>query len=168
MQEIEIYNVIRQEIINNHSLMHWFTLAVAMLVLVGCIVVENRKTVLSVFLPLILPAWAAAILRFDFFIHRQAAYLRALESKMQQSGFNFPLWETWKVEHYSGVFIVPFADLVIFLLIIIPTAYMLFTHTQQYFEEKNWKFGKVYIWLILMTTIILLSIIPFVPSITRA
>ena len=167
MQEVEIYNVIRREIIDNINLMHWITFLVAVSLLTGCRIIEKRKTILCVFLPLISVAWAAAILRLDFFIHRQAAYLRAFEFQMQKSGFAFPLWETWKVEHRSGIFIVPFADLIIFLLIIIPTAFILFNYTQQYFSEKQWRFGKVYVWTILACLIISLVLIPLVPFITQ-
>lgn len=167
MQEVEIYNVIRQEIVSNNIMMHWITFFVAVSLLIGCKVIEKQKTILSVFLPLISVAWAASVLRFDFFIHRQGAYLRELESRMQQDSFKFPYWETWKVTHSSGIFIVPLADFVIFLVIIIPTTYILFTYTQQYFVEKQWKFGKAYAWIILMYTLILLLLIPFVPLIIR-
>ena len=167
MQEVEIYNAIRQEITGNINLMHWITFLVAVSLLIGCRVVEGRKTIICVFLPLISLAWAAAILRFDFFIHRQAAYLRAFEIQMQKSGFAFPLWETWKLEHRNGIFIVPFADLIIFLLIIIPTAFILFNYTQQYFSEKQWKYGKVYVWTILTCLILLFGLIPLVPFITQ-
>lgn len=146
--------------------MHWISLAVIIILFAGLIILENRKSVLSVFLPLICPAWAASILRFDFFIHRQAAYLRNLEVKIQESGFNFPLWENWKSEHTSGFLIVPLADLIIFLIIVISTAYILFTYTSEHFERKKWRFRKFYVWSILFITIALLSIIPFVPIIT--
>jgi hypothetical protein len=167
MPEAEIYNVIRQEIITNHNLMHWITLLVAVSLLIGCRIIEKRKTIICVFLPLVSVAWAASVLRFDYFIHRQASYLRAFEFQMQKSGFAFPLWETWKAEHRSGIFIVPFADLIVFLLIIIPTAFILFNYTQQYFSEKKWKFGKVYVWTILTLLIVLLLLSPFVPFITQ-
>jgi hypothetical protein len=167
MQEVEIYNVIRQEIIGNVNLMHWFTLLVVITLLIGCRIIEKRKTILCVFLPLLSLAWAAATVRFDFFIHRQAAYLRAFENQMQKTGYVFPLWETWKAEHRSGIFIVPIADLVIFLLIIIPTVFILFRYTQQYFSESQWKFGKVYVWTVLICLITLLLLIPFIPIITE-
>jgi hypothetical protein len=86
---------------------------------------------------------------------------------MQQSGFDFQLWETWKAEHSPGVFIVPLADVVIFLLIVIPTAYILFNYTQQYFVERHWIFGKAYTWTILISTVILLLLIPFIPLMTK-
>lgn len=84
MDGIQIYNSIREEIVWNHLMMHWFTLIVVVVLLVGVCIVENRRTVLSVFLPLLSIAWAASILRFDFFVHRQAAYLRALEASVLQ------------------------------------------------------------------------------------
>lgn len=167
MQEAEIYNAIRQEIISNNVLMHWFTFFVIIVLLIGCKIIENRKTVLSVFLPLIAPAWAASILRFDYFIHRQGAYLRALENRMQNNGFNSPLWETWKATHSSSIFIVPFADIIIFFAVIIPTGYILYNYTLNYFKEENWRFGKTYVLTVLLSTIILLLFLAFVPSITR-
>jgi hypothetical protein len=167
MQEIEIYNIIRQEIITNHTLMHWLTLFVFVSLLVACVVIEKRKTILSVFLPLLTLAWAASIVRFDFFIHRQGAYLRSLESHIQNNVTSIPLWETWKASHDSGIFIVPLADIFIFIVIIIPTAYILFNHTQEYFAEKRWKAGKPYAWTVLVSIVLLLSLIPFIPTLAQ-
>jgi len=167
MQEIEIYNIIRQEIITNHSLMHWFTLIVFFSLLVGSAVIEKQKTVLSVFLPLISLVWAAAVVRFDFFIHRQGAYLKTLESQMQNSGFAYPLWETWKSSHTFTAFIVPLSDIVIFIVIIALTAYVLFGYTQKYFAERQWNAGKAYSWTILISILILLCLLPFIPFIAQ-
>ena len=74
----DVYAIIRTEIIANHSLMHWYSLIVAIVIIIGVRVIEARQTILSVCLPLLSIAWAAAMVRFDFFIHRQAAYLRYL------------------------------------------------------------------------------------------
>lgn len=167
MQEAEIYSIIRQEIINNHNLMHWFTLFVVVMLVVGSAVLEKRKTILSVFLPLISLVWAAAIVRFDFFIHRQGAYLKDFENTLQNNGFVYPLWETWKSSHSSTAFIIPIADIVIFIVIIGLTAYVLFTYTQKYFTEKQWKFGKAYSRTILISTIVLLCLLPFIPFIAQ-
>lgn len=167
MQEAELYSIIRQEIMNNHNLMHWFTFFVVVLLLVGGVVVEKQKTVLSVFLPLISLAWAAAVVRFDFFIHRQGAYLKALESQMQNSGFAYPLWETWKSSHSTTAFIVPLSDIVIFIVIIVLTAYVLFGYTQKYFADRQWRAGKAYSWTVLISIIILLCLLPFIPFIAQ-
>lgn len=167
MQEVEIYNAIRQEITTNHILMHWFTLFVVVSLLAGCIVIEKRKTILGVFLPLITLAWAASIVRFDFFVHRQAAYLRMLESHIQNNVASFPLWETWKDSHNSTIFIIPLADIFIFIVILIPTVWLLFGRAQEYFAEKQWKAGKIYAWTVLVSIILLLCLIPFIPLLTR-
>jgi hypothetical protein len=79
MNEVEIYSIIRSEILTNHVLMHVTTLVVVILLFGGTWLIEDRKSIISVILPILSLAWAAAIVRFDFFIHRQAAYLRAVE-----------------------------------------------------------------------------------------
>lgn len=167
MQEVEIYTVIRQEIISNINLLNLITFFVAVCLLTGCKLIENRKTVLRVFLPLISLAWAAAVVRFDFLIHRQGIYLMEVESRMRQGGTNFPLWETWKAERTFGTFLIPLTDLLIFPLIIIPTAFIIFNYTQPYFVENQWKFGRAYAWGILISIIVLLSLTPFVPLLAR-
>lgn len=164
---MEIYSLIRQEIIINHSLMHWFTLLVFLMLLAGCSVIERRKTILSVFLPLITLAWAASIVRFDFFIHRQAEYLRLLENQIQNNTNSMQLWETWKASKSSTAFIIPLADIFIFAVILIPTAYILFNQTQEYFAERQWKNGKIFAWTILISIVFLLGLIPFIPFLAR-
>lgn len=167
MQEVEIYSVIRQEIIYNHGLMHWFTFLVLAALLAGCKIIEMRKTILSVFLPLMSLGWAASVIRFDFFIHRQGAYLRILERRIQDNGISIELWETWKGVHTSGVFVIPLADVFIFIVILIPTAYILFVHAREYFDERNWRGGNIYVWAILGCIVCLLGLIPFIPYLTR-
>lgn len=126
MESVEIYNSIRAEIVSNHVLMHWFTLAVALMLLGGVFINELRQTALSVFLPLLSLAWAAAMVRFDFFIHRQAAYLRALEAQMQQGSISIPLWESWKPSLHATPLVVPLADAIASAVIVVPTIYLLF------------------------------------------
>lgn len=147
--------------------MHWFTLLVFFSLLAGCLVIEKRKTILSVFLPLITVAWAASVVRFDFFVHRQAEYLRSLENQIQNNINSIQLWETWKASKSSTAFIIPLADIFIFAVILIPTAYILFNQTQEYFAEKKWKFGKIYVWTVLISIILLLGLIPFIPLLTQ-
>src|SRR4051794_1633960 len=125
LNNTEIYNVIRTEIINNHTLMHWYSIIVAVVLLAGIWLVETKQTILSVFLPLVSVSWAAAMVRFDFFIHRQGAYLRFLESQMANEN-STPLWETWKASLRATVFVVPIADLFAVMAIVIPTLYLLF------------------------------------------
>src|SRR5437588_7437678 len=107
--------------------MHWFSIIVAIIILVGIAVVETRgRTILSVFLPLLSLAWAASMVRFDFFIHRQAAYLRIFESQLRETGVSTPLWETWKAASRSTPYVVPVLDAIALSVIVIPTFYLLF------------------------------------------
>jgi hypothetical protein len=50
------------------------------------------------------------MVRFDLFIHRQSAYLRALEAQMQTSRGALPMWEQWKDSLRVTAFVVPVAD----------------------------------------------------------
>ena len=156
MGSVEIYNSIRAEIVSNHILMHWFTLAVALVILAGILINELRQTVLSVFLPLLSLAWGASMVRFDFFIHRQAAYLRALEAQMQQGGIAIPLWESWKASLRAAPFVIPPADAIASAVIVVPTLYLLFGPTQQVFASRGWRGAKLYAWL--ASTLLILSL----------
>jgi hypothetical protein len=156
LEGVEIYNTIRAEIVSNHVLMHWFTLAVALALLAGVFANELRPTALSVFLPLLSLAWGAAMVRFDFFIHRQAAYLRALEAQMQRGGIAIPLWETWKASLQAAPLVVPPADAVASAVIIVPTLYLLFGPAQQVFASRGWRGAKLYAWL--ASTLLILSL----------
>ena len=77
-----IYAAMRAEIVTNHVLLHITTFAVMLVLLTGAFVTERRDTILSVLLPLVSLMWASATLRFDFFIHRQGAYLAQLEPRL--------------------------------------------------------------------------------------
>lgn len=165
MESVEIYNSIRAEIVSNHVLMHWFTLAVALTLLGGVFINELRQTALSVFLPLLSLAWAAAMVRFDFFIHRQAAYLRALEAQMQQGGISIPLWESWKPSLHATPLVVPLADAIASAVIVVPTIYLLFGPAQQVFASRQWRGAKPYAWLISALLILSLCSLAGVPEI---
>ena len=167
MNEVEVYSIIRSEIETNHVLMHVTTLIVVILLLGGTWLVEGRKSIVSVLLPLLSLAWAAAIVRFDFFIHRQAAYLRAVEARLQESGISVPLWETWKSSLRSTSIVVPISDFIAILVIVIPTIYLLFGPTQDYFVLKQWRGGTVYTWGVLITLGLLLGFLPFIPMIAQ-
>ena len=162
---VEIYNAVRTEIINNHSLMHWYSIVVVFMLLAGIWIVEIRPTILSVFLPIVSIAWAAAMVRFDFFIHRQGAYLRHLESKMADSSSSIPLWETWKVGLRATPFVVPTADLFAVAVIVIPTIYLLFGPSRQFFQIRDWKGGGVYAWSLTVLLALLLSSLLIIPTI---
>jgi hypothetical protein len=165
MNELELYNSVRQEIINNHALMHWFSLVVILSLLAGVFIIENRNSILSVFLPLLSIAWAAAMVRFDFFIHRQNAYLRFLGNQLQQEGLRSPVWESWKESLQFTKFVIPTADIFAFLVVVIPTSYLLFGPSKHYFNHKGWSGHKIYVWLILSLLILLLGSLAVMPTI---
>jgi hypothetical protein len=167
LNEAELYNSIRLEIISNHILMHCFSLIVVIVILVGIWIVETRKTVLSIFLPLLTMAWAAAMVRFDFFIHRQAAYLRAIEPHLKEKGFTIPLWESWRQSLRATQFVMPIADLIISLAIVLPTMYILFGPAQQFFRLRLWKGGQVYAWCVSVLIILLLCSLAVIPKIAQ-
>jgi len=165
LEGVEIYNAIRAEIVSNHVLMHWFTLAVALALLAGVFVNDLRPTALSVFLPLLSLAWGAAMVRFDFFIHRQAAYLRALEVQMQKGGIAVPLWETWKASLRATPFVVPPADAIASAVIVVPTLYLLFGPAQQVFASRGWRGARLYAWLASGLLILSLCSLAAIPKI---
>jgi hypothetical protein len=166
LSDVEIYNAIRAEIIANHVLMHWISLIVALVLLAGTWIVEKtRPSILSLFLPLLSVSWAALMVRFDFFIHRQAAYLRSLEGQMREAGTAFPLWETWKASLRATPFVVPVADAIAFTVIIIPTVYLLFGPARRYFQLHQWRGERVYAWGVIAVIILLLCFLAVVPQI---
>jgi len=167
MNEVEIYSTIRHEILTNHVLMHVTTLLVVLLLLGGTWLCETRKSILSVVLPILSLAWAAAIVRFDYFIHRQGAYLRAVEARLQQSGVSIPLWETWKSSLSSTAIIVPITDFIAIAVVVVLTIYLLFGPAQDFFLDKRWQGRKVYAWGLITLIGLLLCSLPFIPKITQ-
>jgi type IV secretory pathway VirB2 component (pilin) len=161
--EIDIYNTIRTEIVANHTLMHWYSIIVALTLLSGIVLIEIRKTALSVFLPLLSLSWAASMVRFDFFIQRQGAYLRDLERQILENGISSPMWETWKSSLRSTQSVVPIADTIAVLAIVIPTLYLLFGPAQEVFQLRHWKGAKVYAWGISILLALLLCSLAVIP-----
>jgi len=163
MDALQVYASVRSEIIANHLLIQWFTLITALTLIIGAVIVERSgKTVLSVFLPLLSLAWAASVVRFDYFIHRQGAYLRMLEGKLQM---NAPLWETWKGSLHSTALVVPVLDALAVSVIVIPTLYLIFGPTQEYFKAQSWRWGKLYAFTVSVVFILLLLSIAAIPKI---
>jgi hypothetical protein len=164
MNEINLYSSIRSEIVVNHVLMHLTTIVVVVALLVGVWLSEKRESVISVLLPLLSLSWAAAMVRFDFFIHRQAADLRALETSLQQSGLSVPLWEGWKASLQSTRIVIPMADIFATLIVVVITAYLLFGPARAVFKLKKWPAYRFYSWLILLSTVGLLLFLPLIPK----
>lgn len=167
MNEVDIYTSIRAEIVENHVLMHWFSLIVAIVILCGILIIESRKTILSVFLPFLTVAWAASMVRFDYFIHRQIAYLRAIEPQIHSAGIKFQLWESWRQSLVSTKFIVPVVDIFICIAIVVPTIYILFGPSRQYFQSRQWYGGGAYAWGASIIIVFLLLSLVFIPQIVE-
>jgi hypothetical protein len=161
----ETYAAMRAEVVTNHVLMHWFTVVVALALLAGVWIVEHRKTILSVFLPLLSLAWAASMVRFDFFVHRQAAYLRSFESQLQEKGTLTPLWETWKAASRSTPFVVPVLDVIAVSVIVIPTFYLLFGPAQEFCRSKGWRWSRIFAWSVSVVLLLLLFSLAAIPKI---
>lgn len=167
LNPFEMYAAMRSEIVTNHVLMHWFTIVVVLSVLAGVWIVEQRKTILSVFLPLLSLGWAASIVRFDFFIHRQAAYLKNFESQLQAQGASAPLWETWKASSRSTPFVVPALDAIAVIVIVIPTFYLLFSPAQEFCQSKGWGWSRIYAWTVSVILLLLLFSLAAIPEIAK-
>jgi hypothetical protein len=167
MQLLELYNALRTEIVANQVMMHWFSLIVALVLLGGVVVAERRETVLSVFLPLLSVSWAASIVRLDFFIHRQAAYLGIVESQLREQGLAIPMWETWKGSLRATPFVVPVLDLIVVSIIVIPTLYLLFGSSLKVFASRGWRGGRLYACTMSSLLALLLISLAVIPKIAR-
>jgi len=166
MGELELYTTIRNEIVVNHVLMHLMTIFVVFMLVGGTWLVETRRSFVSLLLPLLSLAWAAAMVRFDFFIHRQGAYLRLLEASLQRRGApDLPFWELSKAQLHSTRYVVPTADVLGILIIIVPTIYLLFGPCKSLFKERQWRGHLPYAWTVLLLIALLLSSLPFIPRI---
>jgi hypothetical protein len=129
------------------------------------VIEKSRPTILSLFLPLLSLTWAAAMVRFDFFIHRQAAYLRALEAQMSVGGLTVPMWESWKDSLRATPFVVPALDVVACAVVVVPAAYLLFGPAQQFFQLRQWRAGKIFAWGVPSLLILLLCSLVIIPRI---
>jgi hypothetical protein len=144
--------------------MHLTTIVVVIALLAGVWLSERRESVLSVLLPLLSLFWAAAIVRFDFFVHRQAAYLRVVEGSLRQLGVVTPLWETWKASLRSTRVVIPVADFFGVLIVLVPTAYLLFGPARAVFKARGWPARRTYCWAVLLVIVGLLCLLPFIPG----
>ena len=145
--------------------MHLFTLVAGIILLVGVFICEKYRTILSVFLLLLSLAWAAAILRFDFFIQRQGKFLRVFEANIMEKTGAIPLWESWKFSSGSASYIVPLADIIACAVIVVPTLYLLFNPSLKFFNTNNIKGGKLYAWGISVLLLLILISLAVVPKI---
>jgi hypothetical protein len=146
MDRTQIYVVIREEIIANHILMHAVSVVVILALLFGTWLVERRSTVLSVLLPFLAITWAAGMLRFEFFIQRQGAYLRAFE---RQADPGYATWELWKAGFTPTKIVVPLADVFTVSVVFVTTAYLVFGPARYYLRDRNPGLARVFPWLVL-------------------
>lgn len=137
------------------------------MLLIGIWISEHKPTVLSVFLPLVSVSWAASVVRFDYLIQRQGAYLRVLEADLQQHGITPPLWESWKRSLHSTSVVMPLMDSLGVLVVIATTAYLLFGPARAIFETKGWRGQRLYAWATLILTVALLACLPVIPKIAQ-
>jgi hypothetical protein len=165
MPEIELYNSVRTEILINHVLMHVTTIVVIVLLLLGIWVTEHKRSVISVFLPILSVAWAAAVLRFDYLIQRQGTYLRTVEIRLREGGVSIPLWESWKSSLTSTRIVMPITDLLAVSVVVITTAYLLFAPAKALFVERSWPAHRLYSWSILAIVCGLLACLVFLPKV---
>lgn len=159
-----IYASLREELLAADALLHWLSLIVLLSLLVGAFICEARRTVLCMLLPLLSVAWAASVVRLDFFIHRIGAYLQPIEERLLQNT-NIPSWESWKSNLIATKTLVPVADIFIFISIIAVTAFVLRGPTRAYFEERRWRGAGWYSAAVLIVILMLLSIVQFIPTI---
>lgn len=152
------YASLRLEIVVDHILMHALSLVVVVLLLVGVAYVERRSSILSVLLPLLTLSWAAMVVRFDFFIHRQGAYLRALQEAARNQ-----LWESWKASLTMTPIVVPLLDVLMVAVIVVATLYLLFGPTRAYFVASGWRGGTTYAWTVSGLVVALLLLLPWIP-----
>jgi hypothetical protein len=163
----DVYLAIRSEIVTNHVLIHVVTLVAFGSLLAGAAWTETRHSVVSVLLPLLSVAWAASVVRFDYFIHRQGAYLRALEAEFQSAGPGMPLWETWKAALGPARMIVAAMDVVVFGCIVAVTAYLSFGPAREYLRVQGWHGAAWYPWVILASLSLLLLLLAFIPHLSH-
>ncbi len=107
------------------------------------------------------------MLRFDFFIHRQAAYLRQLETQLTQEGISIPLWETWKTGLRSTIFVIPLADTIASAVVVLPTVYILFGPAQRFLDTRHRVLGKAYAWFVTVLLIVLLGSLAMMPRFSQ-
>jgi hypothetical protein len=165
MPPVDIYEIVRQEILLNHALLHFTTVLVTILLLVGVAYVEGRQTVLAVLLPVLTISWAASVVRFDYLIHRQGAYLRAMETHLSTGTEYPPMWESWKASRTSPRALLPPLDVVAVSVVIVSTLYLLFGPSRAYFEANEWKGGRAYAWIGTAILTVLLLSLAAIPSI---
>ncbi len=160
----QVYSAVRAEIVSNHVLMHWFTIIVIVILLAGAWALENRSSVLGVLLPIFALSWAAAMVRFDFFIHRQGTYLRVLERELASNGVMFPLWETWKGSRVSTNFVVPVLDVFASLVVFAAAAYIAFGPARSYLIMRRLPGAVLFPWAVVILLLLLLGLLAAVPA----
>jgi hypothetical protein len=160
-----VYLSLRQELLATDEMLHAFTLIVFLALIIGAWVCEKQKTILSVLLPILSLAWAASVVRFDFFIHRLGAYLRPIEANLLRNS-PVPPWEIWKSNLAATRILIPIADVIAFGAILATTSFILIGPTRGYFEERGWRGSSSYTTAILLIMVALFITVAFIPRLS--
>ena len=155
-------NTVRWEIIANHVLMHVTTLIVLSLFLAITAYVEYRKSILSVMMPLIAVSWAAAMVRFDYLIHRQGAYIAFVEHATGAQG-----WETWRKGLMATAYVMPLLDGLSVLAIVALTGFVAFGPATQYLRARGSVWANSYRWIVMIAVALLLASLGAVPWLAK-
>jgi hypothetical protein len=153
-----LYGSIRTEVITNHLLMHATSLVVLIILLVGLAYVERHSSVLSVLLPIVSVSWAAAMVRFDYFIHRQGVYLAHVEHSAGLFG-----WESWRASLVATPVLVPLMDALVAMAYVLPTIWIAFKPSRTYLRANGVGWATAYAWLVSVLTVLLLASLTVVP-----
>jgi hypothetical protein len=167
VDKTQVYVIIRQEIVANHVLMHTVSVITVVVLVFGVWLVERRRTFLSVLLPLLAISWAGAMVRFEFLIHRQGAYLRELERYLRASDRRLPTWELWKAEFTPTQIVMPLADVFTFLVVLVATAYLCFGPAKSFLADGHPRLSRIYPWVVLSVLCLLFCALAVVPVALR-
>jgi hypothetical protein len=159
-----MYAVLRNEILLHQFLLYTTTLVVALVCMAAVVVCERRDSVLSVLAPALASAWAGAVLRFDYLIHRQGAYLLILEDRISAISYPMPLWEHWKGDLPGKALFLGPTDALTCLAVVAPALYLTWTLGRRHLQARapQWALPVA----VCLTALIMvpLLLLPFVPA----
>jgi hypothetical protein len=167
MDKTQLYVVIRQEIVANHVLMHIVSIIVVVSLVFGAWLVEQRRTILSVLLPLLAISWAGAMVRFEFLIHRQGSYLRELERYLRSSEPALPTWELWKANFTATQIVMPLADIFTLIVVFVAAVYLSFGPARDFLATLNPRLSRAYPWVVMSVLSALICALAVIPLALR-
>ena len=92
---------------------------------------------MSALLALYADAWAAAVLRLDYLIQRQGAYVRTLESALAPGPGASTTWEAWKAGAVATTWVLPITDLVASLAVVAPALFIIWGPFRRFWRERQ-------------------------------